>query len=508
MNEPAASAGPAAGPARTAPRRLARPGEALLVALIFAIGLVARAPGIGESLLGDELYTYDIATSATLGGVFDEINETELNPPLYFVLAWLCAKLGDPVVAIRIPSLAFGTAAVPMVWLVGRRAVGREAALLGAALFALAPFAVYYASEARAYSTLVFLALLSTYALLRALDDGGRGWWVAYAAVTAAVMYTHYTGVFVLTVQAAWALWAHRERWRALAIASSAAAVAYLPWVPFIRENVPVDIIEVVFPLTARNFVRGLLRLFPGHPNPGLAEVPGRAGVVLVALGLAVAVALLAVWIARAWRSRAGSLAPPDPRLVLIVALAAAAPIGAVVADFAGHPIYFPRNLISSLPALCLALAALAAGGARVSRPGAAAAAALLVAGAAVGTVQTLRPQNGRAQYKAAAEWVDERARPGDPVAQVPGFQARGVLRQAFSIHFDRPHALFTVEDDPRAALSAARREGRLYVITLRAADAPPTPEPGPPLRLVDREWFPGSTPVEALEYAAPGEER
>jgi hypothetical protein len=41
-------------------------------------------------------------------------------------------------------------------------------------------------------------------------------------------------------------------------------------------------------------------------------------------------------------------------------------------------------------------------------------------------------------------------------------------------------------------------------VITLRAAGVPEATVPGPPLRLVDRRLFPGTTPVEALEYAAP----
>lgn len=469
--------------------------ELAILGVIVIAGFALRARALGQSLLGDELFTYEIVTAGSLGDVIDGINRTELNPPLYFVLAWLAAKVGDPLIWIRVPSLVFATAAIPLVWLVGRRTVGRVPAHLGAALYALAPFAVYYGSEARAYSTLTCLALASTYALLRALDSDSRKWWAAFAAATAGVMYTHYTGIFVLIAQTAWALWFHRDRWRTIGVSIGAAAIAYVPWLPFIRENVPVDIIELVFPLTPRNFVRGQSRLFPGHPYAGIEQVPGALGLALVLLGIALGAAFFA---ARALRHRP-RVRPP---VVLIVAIALASTIGTVVADWVGQPIYLPRNLIASLPALCLVIAAMVV---RAPRPAAVAAAALLIAGLGIGTFRAARAENGRPQYKAAAHWVDDRARPGDPVAQVPGFRAGGILRDSFSVNFERPHDLYTVDTQAREALAAAERRGRLFVITLRAAGVPEAPVPRPPLRLVDQRLFPGTTPVEALEYAAPG---
>lgn len=494
MLQRAAPADSTAATAVPRERGLSRPVELAILGLIVVAGCALRARALGQSLFGDELFTYEIVTRGSLGDVIDGINETELNPPLYFVLAWLAAKAGDPLVWIRVPSLLFATAAIPLVWLVGRRTVGRHAALLAAGLYALAPFAVYYGSEARAYSALTCLALASTYALLRALDSDSRWWWAAFAAATAGVMYTHYTGAFVLAAQTAWALWFHRDRWRTLAISIGAAALSYLPWLPFIRENVPVDIIKVVFPLNPRNFVRGQARVLPGHPYAGIDQVPGKIGLVLVLAGVALAAAFAA---ARFLRDRPAL----RPRVVLLVALAAASTIGTVLADWAGQPIYLPRNLIASLPALCLLIALLVV---RSPRGAAAAAGTLLVAGLAIGAYQGAQAENSRPGYKAAAHWVDDRAAPGDPVAQVPGFRARGILRDSFSVNFEEPHPVFTVETQGDAALAAARRRGRLFVITLRAAGVPEAPVPGPPLRLVDRRLFPGTTPIEALEYAAP----
>src|SRR5207253_10908145 len=84
-----------------------------------------------------------------------------------------------------------------------------------------------------------------------------------------------------------------------------------------------------------------LAKLVPGDPFVALDEVPGRAGLALLLVGLAFA---LAGAVARV-RGR------PSPRLVLVVALALATPIGALVYSAAGSSIFAARNLLASLPA-------------------------------------------------------------------------------------------------------------------------------------------------------------
>ena len=75
-------------------------------------------------------------------------------------------------------------------YLLGTRTVGRAAALAGTAFFALSPFAIFYATEARAYALMTLLVVLSTLVLLRALETNERRWWVALALLEAAAMYS------------------------------------------------------------------------------------------------------------------------------------------------------------------------------------------------------------------------------------------------------------------------------------------------------------------------------
>ena len=93
-----------------------------------------------------------------------------------------------------------------MVYALGRQVVGPLAGVVAAALVALSPFAAFYSVEARPYATMVFFVALSTLALLRAVEDERRRWWVVYALAAACAVYSHYTAIFVVAGQAVWAI--------------------------------------------------------------------------------------------------------------------------------------------------------------------------------------------------------------------------------------------------------------------------------------------------------------
>ncbi len=175
---------------------------------------------------------FNIVHGRSLGQAMSIVRETEKTPPLFFIFTWLTVKLGDPTYWIRLPSLLFGSALVPLGYLLGVRTVGRQAGLLAAAMLALSSFSIFYGTEARAYAAVAFFAGLSTLCLLEALRTGRRRWWAAYGLAVLAVLYTHYMGVFVVVAQAAWAMWTRREHLRALVIVHTLVVLAYLPWLP------------------------------------------------------------------------------------------------------------------------------------------------------------------------------------------------------------------------------------------------------------------------------------
>src|SRR6266536_2507679 len=187
----------------------------LAAGALTLLALLLRVLAARQSLAGDELFTLEIADRPTLGDVIHGVSgPLEITPPGFFVVAWAFAKLGDPTYWLKAPSVIAGTLTVPVTYAIGKRTVGRAAGLIGAALLAVSPYAVFYGSEARAYALTGLLVAVATLLLLVALERDRWPWWVAFGASLAAAMYAHYVAAFPLLALVAWALWYHRDRWR------------------------------------------------------------------------------------------------------------------------------------------------------------------------------------------------------------------------------------------------------------------------------------------------------
>ena len=457
-------------------RRLADP-TVLALAVITAVALALRLPHILESLVGDEMYAFAEVHGRSFTEVFDRVREGgENSPPLFFALGWVTTKLGDPTVTIRLPSLILGTATVPLVFLLGLRTVGRRAALVAALVMALSPFAIFYSSEARPYATLTFFVVLSTLLLLVALDSERRVWWLLYAVAGCLVLYAHYFGVFPLIAQGAWAMVTRRDRWRAIVAAYAGIVVGYIPWLlAFLdQKGNSISILGFYAPLTWKGVERELLRLFPGHPGFTVSELPGTVPTVLA--GAALAVALVAALA----RRRDLVLPGPPARLVLVVLLLVATPLGFTIYSAAGPEVFIGRYLSGALPFI-----ALAAGAILVSAPRPiGVAATLVVAGVlGLGAIQSLEDQHRRPAYKDAAHYIDRESRPGDAVVQLDltlgatkSQVTKGGRELSLDVNFDRPHDLISVFDENGIvpAYARAARHPRLVLVGPVPLAAPP----------------------------------
>jgi hypothetical protein len=431
-------------------------GAVLAVGGITLLAIALRLAAFDESFFGDEMFTYVISTRPDLHAVLAGVrSDLEITPPLYFVVAWAFQKLGDPFTFLRLPSLLAGVATVPLVYLLGLQTVGRRAALVATGLFALSPLAIYYATEARAYALMTLLLVLSTIVLLRAIETNDRRWWAALALLAAGAMYTHYTAIFVLATQAGWALFAHRQLVRPLLLTHGAAALLYLPWLPFLAEDSDAPAqkaITFLDPFRTSSAVRHLARLADGGPYAPLTDLPGTLALVLLAAAAAIGLGGL-VWRAR----RAGPRSVPS-RIVLIAMLAVAAPVWAALYSAITDDLFVARNLISSLPALALAFAVLLTA---LPRALAVPAVVAAIAALALGAAGTLERSGQRPAYEEAAAWVEDRARPSDIVLDTPLFPPPPGL--AFRVHLDSDQAVYTVnslQDQEQQAVHAALESG------------------------------------------------
>jgi mannosyltransferase len=464
----------------------------LAVGALTAAVFVFRLTQLHQSLYGDEIFTYQDVVGRSLGAAIRYVHSgPENSPPLFFILAWICSKLGDPSVWIRLPSLLAGTAMIPLLYLLGRATIGRTGGAIGAAIFATSPFSTYYGIEARPYATMALFVVLSTLALVRAARDGSRVWWGVYALTALAAAYSHYTAVFVLGVQALWSLWVCRGRLREPIVANLLVALVYLPWIAEVRGKTLV-VIGLLEPLTAHNILVDVLRVIPGYPYASLHAIPTIPGLIVFLLCACVGLAFVIVRLARA-RSLAG-LETRHDRAVLLVLIALAAPVGLFLYSALGTDIWDARDLYSSAPAAALVLGALTAATALPTR---AAIVAAILAVLVFGSIRAVSTSYARPQFRTAAEYLDRVAGPADPVLIYPSFLN---LDQAIVVQMRRPHRLV---DYVRGRWPSPPHGGVVYAIIDDVIDRTfkiGVPHP-PGVELVVHRHYPGLVPFSLLGY-------
>lgn len=121
------------------------------------------------------------------------------HPPFYYLALHLWVQVaGLSEYALRFFSVWFGALSVALTFRLGRRGLGKLAALTAAAILTIQPFHHYYSQEARMYTLIMVEGLLLFMAFHRVRYDGRLRWWLALGALAAASVFTHYFSVFIL----------------------------------------------------------------------------------------------------------------------------------------------------------------------------------------------------------------------------------------------------------------------------------------------------------------------
>ena len=210
----------------------------LLILLSFAVRMYDLD---GKSIWSDEglsLYRARHDVPFILSGqiIIQGVPTQDTQPPLYFLLLHaLMTVAGTSTFVAKFLSVVGSILAVPLIYGLARRCLERSAAVWAAGIAALAPLYLWYAQEIRMYTWLVALSVASVYTLIRAVQGPQRRrWGLAYLFVTSAMLYTHYSGFFLLGFEGLYLLSeaVRRRRWALLAPAVPAGLIA-MPLVPF-----------------------------------------------------------------------------------------------------------------------------------------------------------------------------------------------------------------------------------------------------------------------------------
>ena len=168
--------------------------------LLFAVGTVFRLYHLGaHSLWLDEIGQVVIA-SANWQQLFTLVGH-HLSPPLDYILLKGVLILGNSDWAVRLPAFLYGIASIPVIYLLARRISGSETALITTTLFAFLPMAIAFSQEARMYSLLLLLSLVSYYLTILACEKISWKVGLGLGLVNGSLLLTHYFGIIVIAME-------------------------------------------------------------------------------------------------------------------------------------------------------------------------------------------------------------------------------------------------------------------------------------------------------------------
>ena len=367
--------------------------------LIALAALIALGAALRFATLDLQSYWYDEAVTVglvrmDLHGMLSEIARNESTPPLYYLVAWLWAKVfGTSEVGLRSLSALIGTASIPVFYAAAKELVSRQVGLAVAALAAVNPLLVWYSQEARAYALFAFLGGLSLLYFARlARDPENRHALICWVAFSALALTAHYFAAFVIAPMAVWLVW--RRRSRAVVAGVSAVSATGLALLPLALHQQSLDLASFIraAPIGYR-IARAPKQLLVGFDAPLEVTLSIVAAVIALA-GLAFAAVRL--------RDRLG--------LRLAGGLALAGLLIPAALALAGLDYFDTRNLLMVwLPLMTAAAAGLVLG---LPRFGTAAVAVLAAIGVAAVIGVDVTPNWQRDDWRGAARAVGQASVP------------------------------------------------------------------------------------------------
>lgn len=135
---------------------------------ILLLGLILRLIGLNQSLWLDEAINILATQNYSLLGMISDYAKADFHPPGYFIILWFWTKLfGYGEIAVRIPSVIFGSLTIWFSYLIGKKLVFRELGFLVALLIAINPLHIYYSQEARMYAMATLAVSINFFLLIK-----------------------------------------------------------------------------------------------------------------------------------------------------------------------------------------------------------------------------------------------------------------------------------------------------------------------------------------------------
>lgn len=383
----------------------------LLVASLLAavVGAATYPPSL------DETFVYAL-TRHGLAGVYDGwVRDPQALLPQ--LVAYPFGAITKSMWVLRLPSMLAFAGAVLATWWGMRRRLGDTVAAGGAFLLAISPIGFGTATDARWPALALLSVTLSWGFLIRAVDDGGRRWWVAYALALLAGVWCNALVLMMVPAHLLAVVAAGRRRLLPWVASLVAVGAGTLPLALAVRaSDAPNPLVRVGRPAVSE--IPGFLAILVG---PGSPERIRQLAVLVVLVVIAAGLVTL--------RRRVRT---PEALQVAILLAWAAVPIAlAFVVSQGSNSIWLTRYVVPTMPGAFLLIAWSIS---RLPRAALTAAAAVVVVGLTGMTAYAVVDQDA----EQTDDWARLMARlhvPGEPALfyEAEGVQAAGYFDREFA---------------------------------------------------------------------------
>ncbi|HEV2037927.1 MAG TPA: glycosyltransferase family 39 protein, partial [Candidatus Eremiobacteraceae bacterium] len=367
------------------------------------------------------------------------------NFAFYYLLLHLWLRFDASDAYVRLMSVIPAVLSVPVMFALGRRLLGIRAGIIAAFLLAISPFYIAYAQEARGYSLLMFLSIVSTLFFVRCIDRSqSRLDLLAYCIASVLMIYTHWFGILVVAAHVSTLLALGRKQvpWRSFVFTYAVIMVTILPLAYFARHH-GLGSLAWVPPMSGGAFFGFLQDLAGGWPLLVLyaaltayATIDALRGPVADRDALKLPATLVLNW--------------------LLVPIVLAALFSALVA-----PIFVARFLIITLPALVLLVSYALV---RIPNQKVAAAVGTLVVALSAQALWHYYFHQPKEDWRGVAGFIAAQGQPGDAVVTIPSWFRVPLLHAVERLprHGQVPTPLDTANDPTYIALD---QHPRVWVV-------------------------------------------
>lgn len=213
----------------------------ILITLILILALVLRIFYLSSQRIHPDAFYYSlqIASSNILQLFKSTAQLYGGNPPLYYLILHYTLKIfGTNLFILRLlTAVTFSILSVYLTYLIAYNLFNKKTALVSSFFVAIHPVFIEYGQKLREHSLFIFLVLLSTFLLIKYMNNKDTKYLIWYSLANFSILFTHYPSMFLLMSHGIFLLLFERTLIKKWFLSQLIVFLLFAPWIFLLYQN-------------------------------------------------------------------------------------------------------------------------------------------------------------------------------------------------------------------------------------------------------------------------------